>query len=343
MAALTDSCGLSPEAAALLSPSDLAKGCGQACCTVLNHCLDRVLDQQGRTRLERPCYNDAEQAVVEEIEEHKDGGVEEDEGAVGRGRSGQSGQSGQSGRSGRVGGGSDEEEGGGGVGGEESDEEYFSGGIRRGPDACLSAPWDLKQLFSMADEETRSMWRVECERVGPALQRMNRELKQGGGRGTSSAWRLHLNTLSHHLGQIAHATALGGSGGSGGRGVAMLFGAPNSLPWSMDLAALKRGEPLLRNLFQRMQEEYQEVVQQSTAWQLKVEERKSRVSEYAMQMTDISERNSVVKEEVQRVGADVSDTSPLQVGGTVVVVVVVVVVVAVVGGGGGTVRGTDGG
>ena len=85
------------------------------------------------------------------------------------------------------------------------------------------------------------------------------------------------------------------------------------------------------------------MVQQSTAWQLKVEERKSRVSEYAMQMTDISERNSVVKEEVQRVGADVSDTSPLQVGGTVVVVVVVVVVVAVVGGGGGTVRGTDGG
>ena len=123
----------------------------------------------------------------------------------------------------------------------------------------------------------------------------------------------------------------------------MLFGAPNSLPWSMDLAALKRGEPLLRNLFQRMQEEYQEVVQQATAWQLKVEERKSRVSEYAMQMTDISERNSVVKEEVQRVGADVSDTSPLQVGGTVVVVVVVVVAVVVVGGGGGTVRGTDGG
>ena len=89
----------------------------------------------------------------------------------------------------------------------------YGGGIRRGPDAALTAPWDLKKLFTIADDATRDAWRIECERVGPILHRMNIKVKKSlaGVTGasssmtTSSAWRMHLNSIKYHSNNIERA------------------------------------------------------------------------------------------------------------------------------------------
>ena len=253
---------------------------------------------------------------------------------------------------GRVGGGGDvveEEESDGGRGGGGSDDDegegMYYGGIRRGPDANLTAPWDLKSLFSMADDETRDRWRLECERVGPALQRATLEMKRGmkgDGHGsiTLNAWRSHVATLRHHCNVVDHAR-WGGDGGDGGNGkgggggkgkgkgargrggrgrrgseqqiVSRMLQAPETMPWSVDLASLRRGEPLLESLFARMQQEYQIMLKKELMLSKNVGERRERVHDFSTRLTDIAERCSVVKDEVHRVGADVSDTSPLQV------------------------------
>ena len=322
LSVLTNRCRMSPDMVANLSPSDVAKGCGHACCSILNYVLDCVLEYQGQSSLAAPKYNDAE-AVVEEIGNLE--GVKNDRGDdVTNDRKGGSG---------RVGGAQDdidenlsenEDE------QQNSDDEMYGGGIRRGPDAALSAPWDLKQLFSMADDETRNMWRVECERVGPALQRVNKELKRGlagssSSVGTSSAWRMHLNTLKHHLRSIKSTKIHGsnsddGNGSSGNqnnnssvRGIHLLFESPNQLPWAVDLIRLNRGEPMLKNVFGQIQDEYEQIIKRSKTLQKTVDKKSSKVSEYSTQLTELSEKNSIAKEEVHRIGSGMSDTSPLQV------------------------------
>lgn len=125
-----------------------------------------------------------------------------------------------------------------------------------------------------------SLWRVECERVGPTLHIANTEMKtRGVGRvGTSSTWRLHLNSLRYHLEQIQRLQNKHNKQDSAGRGVKMLFDAPQTLPWAVDLTTLQRGEPLLGTVFSRMQKEYQTLLKTLKLVQTQVEDRRVLVS-----------------------------------------------------------------
>lgn len=201
----------------------------------------------------------------------------------------------------------------------------YGGGIRRGPDAALTAPWDLKKLFTIADDATRDAWRIECERVGPILHRTNIKVKKSlaGVTGasssmtTSSAWRMHLNSIKYHSQNIERAQKKkknqgGRSKGKGKEELHAIFSAPETMQWARDLATLKRGQPLLKSLFGRMETEYQHVLKKEKEIQSTVDKRRLYVAENSEKLTEISERSTIVREEVDRVGAGVSDTSPLQ-------------------------------
>jgi len=298
---LTNQCNLSAETAAALVPASLSKGTGHTCCVVLNFLLDLALQRKGMALLPAPTYNDAaDNAYDEEI-----GGSDDVEEEM------------RNAKNGRIGGdsndGEQENE-------EEEEEVYYGGGVARGPDAALTAPWDLKKLFTMADEETRKAWRIECERVGPILHRTNVEVKKSlsGGGGTSmataSAWRMHLSTLRHHLGSIERAKQKTNSRNNSDV-VHPIFSSPESMPWATDLATLKRGQPLLTSLFGRMEDEYRTILNQETLIHDKVQTRRSNVGKASERLTEMSERSTTLRDEVGRIGAGVSDTSPLQVSG----------------------------
>ena len=54
LAVLTERCGLSPAAAATLTPQALSKGHGHACCVVLNWLCDQALAARGLRKLPKP-------------------------------------------------------------------------------------------------------------------------------------------------------------------------------------------------------------------------------------------------------------------------------------------------
>ena len=61
-----------------------------------------------------------------------------------------------------------------------------------------------------------------------------------------------------------------------------------------------------------MEVEYQHVLKKEKEIQETVDQRRLYVAENSEKLTEISERSTIVREEVDRVGAGVSDTSPLQ-------------------------------
>ena len=142
LAALTDEIGLSPGSAAAMTSQAIARGHGHSVCVLLNWILDKVLVQRNMASLPPPDYSTLIGAAeVEEIlggeddEEDNGGGVAEDDVLGGGLDSDDENTPGgkaweQTGnKKGRSAG-----------SGENDREEFYLGGIRRGPDADVTAP-----------------------------------------------------------------------------------------------------------------------------------------------------------------------------------------------------------
>jgi hypothetical protein len=333
LAALTDEIGLSPGSAAAMTSQAIARGHGHSVCVLLNWILDKVLVQRNMASLPPPDYSTLIGAAeVEEIlggeddEEDNGGGVAEDDVMGGGLDSDDENTPGgkaweQTGnKKGRSAG-----------SGENDREEFYLGGIRRGPDADVTAPWDLNALFKLADGEARKRWDIECERVRPKLQAMDKHIKASLSGGTTfnvSAWREHLQIARAHskrlqdIQQREGASSRNGASDGGGSGsapsttkstVQRFLSAPETMPWARAIMKIQRQEPLLERMYAPIIGEWRDVAKRIEVLQRLVNDRQESVGVSSQKLVEMSEELSMARDNIQRIGEGVSDTSPVQV------------------------------
>ena len=305
---LTDELGLSPDAAAAMAAPTVAHGYGHSVCLLLNWILDKALMSLDMKTLSPPDYSKLNTVGKEEFlqgDSDIEDTIVEDETSnrydeIGEAKTGSSKLQMKA---------SSNDKG-------EEEEEYYRGGVRRGPDADITAPWDLDALFKISDVEAQKKWDIECERVRPKLHAVNRHIKASLVNGTSmntSAWREHLQIARVHSRRLENVKQRDGNFTRERSVLERFFSQPNTMPWAQDLVKIKRQESGLERMYSSITKEWQETAKRLKELQKEVNERQISVNTSSQKYAEMSEDLADIRDHVQRIGENVSDTSPVQV------------------------------
>ena len=183
----------------------------------------------------------------------------------------------------------------------------------------MTAPWDLNQIFRIADDETQAKWDIECERMRPKLQAVDRQIKAsltGAAPLTTSAWREHLQIARVHSKRIQNIRQRGEAGhryGDKGKDgtrtehnqsrstLDRFLSAPETMPWAQAILKIERQEPFLERMFSPIISEWRETAKRLDTLKM-VSDRQDSISTSSQKLNGISEQLSVARDNIQRIG-----------------------------------------